>query len=83
MRVTVRLFASHRERTGQSVMILDLPDDACVEDVFTTLAGQYPGFEELRSWTTFACNRRMVSADEPLADGDEVALLQPVSGGEQ
>lgn len=76
MLVTVRLFAGLRERAGTGERELDLPDGACVGDVWAGLAlgDQPPGL-------LYAVNRSYAPADTRLADGDEVALIPPVSGG--
>jgi molybdopterin synthase catalytic subunit len=76
MRVRVRLFAGLREQAGTGARELELPDGARAGDVWPTLGlGEQPGGFAL------AVNRRYVSEDEPLSDGDEVALIPPVSGG--
>ena len=74
MRVTVRLFAGLRERAGRSQ--LELEDVARVEDVWSALAlgDEPPGL-------LYAVNREYVEPGQELADGDEVALIPPVSGG--
>ena len=74
MRVTVRLFAGLRELAGRSSV--DLEDVASVADVWPRLGlGDEPG------GLLYAVNREYVSNDRALADGDEVALIPPVSGG--
>ena len=74
MRVTVRLFAGLRELAGHSR--LELEDVATVADVWPRLGlGDEPG------GLLYAVNREYVSTDRALADGDEVALIPPVSGG--
>jgi MoaE-MoaD fusion protein len=74
MRVTVRLFAGLRERAGQSR--LELEDVARVADVWPKLGlGDEPG------GLLYAVNRSYVEREHELADGDEVALIPPVSGG--
>lgn len=74
MRVTVRLFAGLRELAGQST--LQLEDVATVADVWPRLGlGDEPG------GLLYAVNREYVSTDWTLMDGDEVALIPPVSGG--
>ncbi|HEY2354517.1 MAG TPA: molybdenum cofactor biosynthesis protein MoaE [Gaiellaceae bacterium] len=74
MRVTVRLFAGLRELAGRST--LELEDVASVADVWPRLGlGDEPG------GLLYAVNREYVSTDRALADGDEVALIPPVSGG--
>ena len=74
MRVTVRLFAGLRERAGRAR--LELEDVARVEDVWPALelGDEPPG-------VLYAVNRSYVEPGHELADGDEVALIPPVSGG--
>jgi MoaE-MoaD fusion protein len=74
VRVTVRLFAGLRERAGQSR--LELEDVGSVADVWPRLGlGDEPG------GLLYAVNRSYVEREHELADGDEVALIPPVSGG--
>jgi MoaE-MoaD fusion protein len=81
MRVRVLLFASHREVLGEGRLELDAPEDATPEDVYKLLEERSPALTSLRPFTTFAVNREVVPSTSPLAPGDEIALLQPVSGG--
>jgi molybdopterin converting factor small subunit len=81
MRIEVLLFASHREILGSGHVVLNVPQGATVEDVFTALESREPLMKPLRRYTTFAVNRQMVDPSTRLSPGDEVALLQPVSGG--
>ena len=74
MRITVRLFAGLRERAGQSR--LELEDVARVADVWPRL-----GLGDEPPGLLYALNREYVDAESELADGDEVALIPPVSGG--
>ena len=82
MTVTVRLFAILRERAGSDSVEIELPDDATVEDALAALAKR-PGLAELleRLPVRMAVNRDYADADTPLAAGDELALVPPVSGG--
>ena len=74
MRVTVRLFAGLRERAG--VSRLELEDVARAGDVWERLSlGDEPG------GLLYAVNREYVERSHELRDGDEVALIPPVSGG--
>lgn len=74
VRVTVRLFAGLRERAGTGRLELDGVDR--VGDVWARLAlGDEPG------GLLYAVNREYVDRSAALADGDEVALIPPVSGG--
>jgi len=74
VRVTVRLFAGLRERAGTGRLELDGVDR--VGDVWAKLGlGDEPG------GLLYAVNRAYVGREASLADGDEVALIPPVSGG--
>jgi MoaE-MoaD fusion protein len=76
MRVTVRLFAMLRERAGTSRRELELPDGATAGDVWAALElGPEP------EGLALAVNRAYADRAAALADGDEVALIPPVSGG--
>jgi len=76
MRVTVRLFAGLREHAGTGRRDVDLGDGARVEDVWRALElGEEP------AGLVFAVNRAYVERTKVLAEGDEVALIPPVSGG--
>ena len=77
----MRLFASYREAAGVGHLELDLHPGATVKDAIAEIARRHPLISEGRS-VVIAKNREYVTPDEPLADGDEVALIPPVSGGE-
>jgi len=77
VQVSVRLFAGVRERAGSARRALELPDGATVADVWPRLElGDEP------TGLLYAVNREYAAADAALADGDEVALIPPVSGGD-
>jgi molybdopterin synthase catalytic subunit len=80
MRVLVRLFASYREAAGVGRIELELPPGSKVKDAIAAIVKQHPLIAEGRQ-VVIARNQEYVMPDEPLADGDEVALIPPVSGG--
>ena len=80
MRVLVRLFASYREAAGVGRIELELPSGAKVKDAIFSILRDHPLIAEGRQ-VVIARNQEYVTPDEPLADGDEVALIPPVSGG--
>ncbi len=80
-RVCVLLFASYRELLGASRLELAVPRGATLQDVYRALEAREPRLAQLRGATTFALNREVVSSGSTVHDGDEIALLQPVSGG--
>ena len=76
VRVVVRLFAGLREQAGTGRRELELPAEA-------TLAAVWPALElgDEPAGLLYAVNRAYAERERPLADGDEVALIPPVSGG--
>jgi MoaE-MoaD fusion protein len=76
VKVAVKLFAAVREQAGGRERQLELADGSSVDDVWPAL-----GLGEEPAGIVYAVNRSYVSRDAPLADGDEVAVIPPVSGG--
>lgn len=81
MRVRVLLFAMLRERLGQRELEMKLPEGATVASLVEQLGKQYPGLRLRDLPLAVAVNQEYAAATHPLADGDEVALIPPVSGG--
>jgi MoaE-MoaD fusion protein len=81
MRVRIRLFAIQRELAGTREHPLDLPDNATVEDAWQALVAAFPALAPGRASVRFARNGAYAEAATRLADGDEVAMIPPVSGG--
>lgn len=79
--VTVKLFAAFQEAIATHEMRLAIPLNAPVTQVYDRLASEYPVLEKWRSLTRYAVNLDFVESDTLLKDGDEVALIPPVSGG--
>jgi MoaE-MoaD fusion protein len=75
--VSIRLFAGLRERAGTGARELELADGARVGDVWSALdlGNEPPGL-------LYAINKTYADAQSALSEGDEVALIPPVSGGE-
>jgi len=74
--VTVRYFASLRERLGRGEERIDLPPGATVGSIWLAVAP--PGY---RTQVLAAVNQEYSSFDRPLAAGDELAFFPPVTGG--
>ena len=77
MQVRIRLFAGLRERAGTGARTLDLTDGATLGDVWPAL-----GLGDEPSGLLYAVNKRYAELATALADGDEVAVIPPVSGGD-
>ena len=80
MRVHARCFALLRELATDRCD-LDVADVALMDDAWAALAARYPALAPHREWVRAARNGAYAAWDAPLADGDEVAFLPPVSGG--
>ncbi len=84
MRITVRWLAALREQAGAETLELAWEGGApTVEQVRERLAASYPELAPLlrEGPLLVAVNREYAAADTVLADGDELALLPPVTGG--
>jgi molybdopterin converting factor subunit 1 len=81
MRVKVLLFARYRELVGTSELWLELPAGATLRSVEAALLERFPQLD--LTGRAMARNQKLAFPEEPLAEGDEVALLPPVSGGEE
>jgi molybdopterin converting factor subunit 1 len=81
--VDVRYFAIIREIVGCSAERREVPEGATAGDVFSQLIREYPRLERMRPVTMLMVNKAYVTHDHELRDGDELALIPPVSGGGQ
>jgi molybdopterin synthase catalytic subunit len=79
--VRIRLFALQRELAGAREVQVDLPEPASVETAWDALVARFPLLAPGRPSVRFARNGAYADATEPLVDGDEVAMIPPVSGG--
>jgi len=80
--VKVKLFAAVRETVGQREIAMTLAPGTSVEEVLRRLVQQYPTLAEIAPSCRMVVNLQYVGPESLLADGDEVALIPPVSGGE-
>lgn len=81
MRIHVKLFAILRERAGTAEFDLELNEGESVADAREHIAAAHPSLRTLLESTAFAVNMHYVPATVELNDGDELALIPPVSGG--
>ena len=75
------LFASYRERAGTAELGLELPDGSTVADMIGRLLETHPIVASDPSRVVVAINREYQEHGHRLVDGDEAALIPPVSGG--
>lgn len=81
MRVQVLLFGVLKDVAVGFPGTLELPEGARVDEVLQRVRATIAGHETLWASLAVAVNREYARADRALRDGDEVALLPPVSGG--
>ena len=70
-----------KDVTGLSEDSLEVAGGASLGSVFDHYAGRFPRLGSLSSQIVLARNQQFASPSDPVSDGDEVALLPPVSGG--
>jgi molybdopterin converting factor subunit 1 len=79
--VRVRLFAALRETIGAREITVTLDDGATVGDLCRRIGEEHPLVRALLGTSVAAVAEEYVPADHRLRDGDDVALIPPVSGG--
>ena len=82
MQINVRLFANLRQQAGRDAIEISLTPGATVGDAVAEVA-RHDGLDDLiaRLPLALAVNREYAAVDHVLCDGDELALVPPVSGG--
>ena len=83
MRVRVLFFGQLKEIVGAAQDEAELSDGARVEDLFERYGRRFPKLAEFRPSIAASVNQEYAEWRAPLAAGDEVAFLPPVSGGQQ
>jgi molybdopterin converting factor subunit 1 len=83
LRIRVRLFAMQREAAGTRELRLEVPLGSTVDDAWAAVVEAVPALAPGRRSLRFAVNGDYADTDRPLADGDEIACIPPVSGGSQ
>jgi molybdopterin converting factor subunit 1 len=81
MQITIRYFAGHRDITGRAEERIDLPAGATVGTLWSLLVERYPRLGGYSGRLLYAVNQEFGTLATELQDGDEVALIPPVSGG--
>lgn len=79
--VRVLFFSVLREQVGTGEMAVSLPDDATGDTLLDRLAERCPALGAYRPVVRLAVNEQYAAPGTRLHDGDEVALITPVSGG--
>jgi molybdopterin synthase catalytic subunit len=83
MTVCVRLFARARDIVGRNQLELELPAGATVSELRRRLTELVPALRSLLAHSALAVNDEFADEELTLPASAEVALLPPVSGGEE
>ncbi len=81
MRILVLLFAAAKERAGTAQLPLELAIGATAGDLLAAVLAARPALAPIAGQLRVAINQRFEGLDAIVRDGDEVAILPPVSGG--
>jgi molybdopterin converting factor subunit 1 len=81
LEVDVLLFGPLADAAAAAKVRFSLPPDTCVGDLVRQVGERFPAIRGRLASTAVAVNREYVARSAALRDGDEVALIPPVSGG--
>jgi molybdopterin converting factor subunit 1 len=81
IKVRILLFGACREAAGTDEWICEVAAPADVARVFAEVKGRFPGLARFERSALFAINEEHARPNEPVADGDTLAIFPPVSGG--
>ncbi len=81
MKIKVKFFASYKEAVGRDELDLDMEDESDVSQLLEAVKAIHPAIGELIEPLIVSVNKEYADFDKVLKEGDEVALLPPVSGG--
>ena len=81
MNIRVKLFSIVKEIAGCAEQTVEIAPEADTADLFRQLMKQHPALEQWEGSVRMAVNCVYVPLNHPLKEGDEVAIIPPVSGG--
>jgi molybdopterin synthase catalytic subunit len=79
--IRILFFGLLKDVCGKADDRLQTPEGATAGFVFDHYSARYPKLAEMAGSIVMARNREFTDRGQTLADGDEIALLPPVSGG--
>ena len=77
----VRLFARLSELAGTREVEVEVGEGVSAGDVYQVLCERFPALRGLNASLRYAVNGEYADASHPVDEGDELALIPPVSGG--
>ncbi len=83
MRVKVLFFGLTHDLTGRREDEVEVPEGETVAGLWRAYADRFPALERVSASLQFALNEELVTPEHALRDGDELAVMPPVSGGSE
>jgi molybdopterin converting factor subunit 1 len=80
MNLNIKAFGIARDFLGESETAFSLNDGNSLADLKRALANRYPEFDKIKAFT-IAVNQEYQDDDFIIKEGDELAIIPPVSGG--
>jgi molybdopterin synthase catalytic subunit len=81
MKAVVKFFAALQEMAGTRELNMELAEGTTIGQLYRDLCARYPRLGDYADSLMYSVNAEYVPPDHTLRDGDEVALIPPVSGG--
>ena len=81
MKIKILYFAAIREKVGKSSEEIEAAEGETLHDTMEKLKSRYPIIADMNESLLVAVNREYCKRETELKNGDEVALIPPVSGG--
>jgi molybdopterin converting factor subunit 1 len=79
--ITILYFARVKDITGVKKETMELPLNTSIKKLLAKISLSYPDIKSILNVVKISVNYKMIDMNTILKDGDEVALLPPVSGG--
>ena len=81
MKIRLKLFSVAKDIAGFDEQMFELGPDADTSVLLQRLVEAHPALAEWKGTLRMAVNFEYATLDQRLKDGDEVAIIPPVSGG--
>jgi len=81
IKITILYFAHASDIAGKKMENIKIQSNTKISDLFLHLITKYPRLKEMEKSLQISVNREIVKKNFKIKDGDEIALLPPISGG--